>query len=107
MKGFLLRTIGADRSSNYAEQPQDENDHDDASQRNWKIHTASFGPCWLSLGLVERNAVKGEWKDRRLGWINWDSIPLSIPIRSDYVGRVEKATSGLSQLAMRSTKSSG
>jgi hypothetical protein len=39
----------------------------------------------LNLMLVERNAVKGEWKDRRLGWINSDSIPMSIPTPSHYV----------------------
>jgi len=57
--------------------------------------------------LVERNAVKGEWKDRRLGWINSDSIPISIPTPSPYVGLDAIATSGLLHLATWSTKSVG
>jgi hypothetical protein len=64
-------------------------------------------PCRLNLNLVERNAVKGEWKDRRLGWINSDSIPISIPTPSPYVGLDAIATSGLLYLATRSTKSVG
>jgi hypothetical protein len=57
--------------------------------------------------LVERNAVKGEWKDRRLGWINSDSIPISIPTPSPYVGEDAIAISWLLHLAMWSTKSTG
>ena len=38
-------------------------------QRNRQVHTG-LRPCWSNLRLVERDAVKGEWKDRRLGWIN-------------------------------------
>jgi hypothetical protein len=37
------------------------------------------------LRVFERNAVKGEWKGRRSGWINSDSIPMSIPTPSPYV----------------------
>jgi hypothetical protein len=65
---------GAAGSSNNAEQPKHEHDHHNASQRNRKVHSGLLRPCWLDLGLVQRNAVKGEWKDRRLGWINSDSI---------------------------------
>src|SRR5580700_9500348 len=55
-------------------------------ERNRKVHTGLLRPCLLDLGLVERNAVKGECKDRRLSWINSDSIPVSIPTRSPYIG---------------------
>jgi hypothetical protein len=61
----------------------------------------------MNLKLVERNAVKGEWKDRRLGWINSDSIPISIPTPSPYVRRDAIATSGLLYLATQSTKGVG
>ena len=46
---------------------------------------ASKGLGGTNYELVERNAVKGEWKDRRWGWINSDSIPMSIPTPSHYV----------------------
>jgi hypothetical protein len=39
----------------------------------------------IEFEVFERNAVKGEWKDRRSGWINSDSIPMSIPTPSHYV----------------------
>ena len=54
----------------------------------------------VGFGVVELNAVKGEWKDRRLGWINSDAIPISIPTRSQYIGRDAKATAGLLHLVM-------
>jgi hypothetical protein len=80
----IASLIGAAGSSNYAEEPKYENDHYYASQRNRQVHTSLQRPCRLNLKLVERNAVKGEWKDRRLGWINSDSIPISIPTPSPY-----------------------
>jgi hypothetical protein len=41
---------------------------------------------FVEMGLVQQNAVKGERKNRRLGWINSSSIPISIPIASRYIG---------------------
>ena len=64
----------------------------------------SCRPCLMDLGLIKRNAAKGEWKGRRLGSINSGAIRMSIPTYSKYIVHEAKASPRLLTLVIGRTK---
>jgi hypothetical protein len=58
----------------------------------------------MDLGLIKRNAAKGEWKGRRLGSINSGAIRMSIPTYSKYIAHEAKASPRLLNLVIGRTK---
>jgi len=104
MKLSKREPIGVARS-NYAEEPQYENDHDYASQGNRQVHTGLQRPCWCYWGCSSGTRSKASGRAA----VRAGSIRTRFLCRSRLLQTILRphatATSTLLHCGMRSTKS--